>query len=173
MACSSMARCAGAHACCKSASARVRASFNVACSARRFASRGLKPGAGDCFAAADSCCDSTDLLSQPLAIFCQCPAIFCQSLAIFCRRAAGLTKGGSKDPPLLGVPSTWRARLGVPYLACPTWRAPLLVPLAPRPSGRDAPTYAPSRSAQPATMFPGRPLCTPRLPRPTASAMAA
>jgi hypothetical protein len=69
-ACSSMARCAAAHAICRSASARVRASISVARCARRAASSGATGGATRRASAAASCCASTDLLSQPLAIRC-------------------------------------------------------------------------------------------------------
>jgi hypothetical protein len=75
MACSSMARCAGAHACWRSLRARVRASINVARSLR-FRISSSESGVSCCrswtarpLEAAASCCASTALLSQPRAIF--------------------------------------------------------------------------------------------------------
>src|SRR5262245_44238705 len=68
IACSSMARCAGAHARCKSLSAPVRANINVARAVRLAVSSGLIAGRASVDSVAASCCCSTDLLSQPRAI---------------------------------------------------------------------------------------------------------
>src|ERR1051325_1934350 len=68
MACSSIARCAAAHACCRSAIARVRASESVARSERRAASSAVIFCAFDGWLTAASCCASTPLLSHPRAI---------------------------------------------------------------------------------------------------------
>ncbi len=69
IACSSIARCAGAEAPFKSASARMRARASVARSARR-AAFSRSTGGPMCRRswAAASCCASTDLLSKPLAM---------------------------------------------------------------------------------------------------------
>src|SRR4051812_27522851 len=63
-----MARWAAAHADCRSAIARERASISVARSDRRAASAGLTCGPACRGVLAASCCASTDLLSQPRAI---------------------------------------------------------------------------------------------------------
>jgi hypothetical protein len=62
-----MARCAGAHACCKSLNARVRASINVPRRVRFSASCSDTAGAVRVTLVAASCCASTDLLSHPRA----------------------------------------------------------------------------------------------------------
>ena len=100
---------------------------------------GLKRAAGDCSAAAASCCDSTDLLSQPLAIF----VSLCHSLS-----ASGQSFGPGSDGPTVTVLATSRA-------------LPLVLQ-AGRPSGRRAPTCGSSRSARPGRRRLHRPPGTPR-----------
>jgi len=129
MACSSIARCAGAHACWRSLSARVRASINVARSVcARISSADLgavfrPPWAARRFVEASSCCASTDLLSQPRAIFVRPVLRFPRVLSV-----------GSPSP-YRWSDATWRARPHAADLACtarcllgvhctlPTWRA--------------------------------------------------